>query len=232
MKAASPWISTDQARSRTHVADPVLLGAHATHRDGVDELEVRRVERERQVDGVARLRDPVVGVAEVVLDVAATAVQLGVLVLELAEDRPRVLPHDVREDVQATAVRHADHDVADALRAGLLEGEVEQRDQALAALERERLRADVLLLDELLEHDRVGQLGEDAQLGVARQLDAVAGALHARLQPLAHLEVVDVHELHADGPRVRLAQRVDHVADRGGVGERGREHRACPCRRR
>ena len=56
------------------------------------------------------------------------------------------------------------------------------------------------------------------------QLDAVLGALHARLQPLAHLQVVDVHELHADGAAVgRLQPAQDlaqgqHVAGAEGAG--------------
>ena len=38
--------------------------------------------------------------------------------------------------------------------------------------------------------------------------DAVLGALHAVLQPLPDLQVVDVHELHADRTAVGVAQRL------------------------
>jgi hypothetical protein len=214
-----------QCRLAALVMHAVLLGADAAHRHRIDELQVGRVERQRHVDLVPVLRGPVVGVAEVVLDVAATAVQLGVGVLELAEDCARVLAHDVRQHVQAAAVRHADDHLAHALRARLLQREVEEWDQRLAALEREALGADVLLLDELLEHHRVGELGQDADLRLAGELDVVAGALHALLQPLAHLEVVDVHELRTDGPGVGLPQRLDDVTHGLGVGEGGLEHR-------
>ena len=207
------------------VAHPVLLAADPPHRHRVHELEVRRVEGERQVELMPRLGRPIAGVAEVVLHVATPAVHLRVLVLELAEDRARVLAHDVREHVQAAPVRHAEHDLVHPLGAGLLERQVEQRDQALRTLQREALRPDELLLDELLEDDGVGQLGQDAQLGGPGQLEAVAGALHARLQPAAHLEVVDVHELRADRARVRRAQRLVDVADGPGVVEGRVQHR-------
>ena len=96
-------------------------------------------------------------VAEVVLDVAAAEVLLGVDVFERREDLADVLVHDVREHVEAPAVGHRQHDFGDALRAGRFDEQVEQRDEAFGALEREALRADVVLVDELFENFRVGE---------------------------------------------------------------------------
>ncbi len=85
--------------------------------------------------------------------------QMRVDVLELAEDLLRVLAHDVGKHVQPAAVGHADHDLVDALVAGLLDRQVQQRNQALGAFEREALGADELFVDELLEDHGVGQVG-------------------------------------------------------------------------
>ena len=110
---------------------------------------------------------PVAAVAQVILHVAAAAVQLRVDVLELAEDLARALAHDVGQHVEPAAMGHAQHDLVDALLAGLLDRQVQQRDQALGPFQRKALRADELLLDELLEDHGVGQPREDAQLLVA-----------------------------------------------------------------
>jgi hypothetical protein len=75
-------------------------------------------------------------------------------------------------------------------------------DCASKGIEREALGADVLLLDELLEQHGIGQAGQDVHLVLARQLDAVLAFLHALVEPAAAVDVVDVHELRADRPRV------------------------------
>ena len=68
---------------------------------------------------------------------------------------------------------HADDDFLDALFAGLFDGQIEQRNQAFGAFERKGFRADKFLADEFLEGHGVGQPGENAQLLVARELEAV-----------------------------------------------------------
>src|SRR5690606_39462667 len=60
------------------VVDPVLLGAHAPQHHGVDELQVRRVEAQRQMNLAPAAGGPVAAVAQVVLDVAAAHVTLRV----------------------------------------------------------------------------------------------------------------------------------------------------------
>ena len=209
------------------VADPVLLGAHAAHRHRVDELEVARVERQREVDPAAVFRRPVARVTHVVLHVAAARVLLRVEVLELAEDVPGRLADDVGEHVQAAAVGHAKDDLHRALRCDLLDREVEQGDQALGALERKALGSQVLLLDELLEHRGVDQLLQDPDLLVAAELNPVAADLHPFLQPGSDFQVVDVHELGADVVAVRFAHPFEQFAHRRrvGAGDAGGGHR-------
>ena len=163
-----------------------------------------------------------------VLHVAAAGVLLRVEVLEFAEDVPRRLADDVREHVQTPPVGHAEDDLHRALGGDLLDRQVEQGDQALGALEREALRAKVLLLDELLEHGGVDQLSQDPDLLATVQVDPVAADLHPFLEPGADLQVVDVHELGADVLAVGVAHPLPDFAHRRrvGAGDAGGGHGA------
>lgn len=107
---------------------------------------------------------------------------------------------------------HADDDLVEAGLGGGVDDRVEQRDDGLAALQREPLLADVLGLQEGLERLGGVQPAQDAQLLLALGLLG-ARALHAVLEPLALLRVLDVHELDAGGAAVRLAQHTEDVAE-------------------
>jgi hypothetical protein len=65
-------------------------------------------------------------------------------VVELGEQVLGHLAQGVDQHVQAAAVGHADHDLLHALAAAALDHLVHRGDEALAALEREALLADVL----------------------------------------------------------------------------------------
>ena len=94
--------------------------------------------------------------------------------------------------------------------AARVDDRVQQRDDGLAALQREALLADVLGLQEGLERLRRVQPAQDAQLLLALRLGV--RALDAVLDPLALLRVLDVHELDAGGAAVRVAQHAEDVA--------------------
>ena len=87
-----------------------------------------------------------------------------------------------------------------------------QRDQAFGPFQRKALGADELAADELLEDHRVGQAREDADLLVAARASGGSRFFHPPLQPLADLQVVDVHELRADRPAIGVAEPVHDVA--------------------
>ena len=201
-----PVNGEDEPALACEVARPILLRAHAAVRDGVHVLEVARVEAEGEVHGLAAQGRPLRAVSEVVLHVPLAAVELGVLVVELAEDRGGALPHDVREDVEPAAMRHREDDLVDALIARLLDGEIEERDQAFRSLAGEGLRPGVLALDEGLEDDGIREPRQDAELLLPRELDPVPGGLHAVPEPPADGQVVDVHVLDPDGSAVRAPE--------------------------
>ena len=121
------------------VAALVLLRAHPAEHHRPHELEVARIEAEREVQGAPVRAVAVRAVAEVVLDVATPAeVPLGVLVLELFKDATRALAHHVGEDVEPAAVGHADHHVLDAVPGGRLDRQVEQRESRSRAPSNEK----------------------------------------------------------------------------------------------
>ncbi len=193
--------------------DAVLLGPHDALEHRVDRLEVRRVGRQVHLRGGAGLgREHALG-AEVVLHVAGALHALRVeLALELLEDLAVALARDVGQHVEAAAVRHADADLVEPALGGARQDGVEQRDDRLAALEREPLLADVLGLQEGLERLGRVQLAQDAQLVLAR--GAGVARLEPLLEPLALGGVGDVHVLDADGAAVRVAQQAEDVAQR------------------
>ncbi len=205
-------VAVDQDRQHLvaqPVAAPVLARAHRALDDRVHDLEVRRVERERQVHGAARRRhvgrEPLV-----VLDVAGGQV-LRDLALELREEVGGHLAQGVDEHVQAPAVGHAEHDLAHARRAGLLDQPVEHRDHRVAALAREALLADVLGVQVALERLGRGQPLEEVAALRRRVRRPRADRLQPLLEEALGRRVGDVHVLGAERARVGLLQRHDDV---------------------
>ena len=151
---------------------------------------------------------------EVILHVTAADVELRIEVGKLAEDPLGALPHDVGQDVQAATVGHGEDDVADPLRGRPFDRHLEERNERLAPLEREALRPEEPLLDELLKDGRTGHLPVDPQLLAPIELDPVFAPLHPHLEPLPNAEIVHVHELHADRPAVGVPQPLDDLPQR------------------
>ena len=93
----------------------VLARPHGTRDHRADDLQMRRVERQRHVHLAARRHD-VRREALVVLHVAG-AVGVGDHAVELVEEIARVLAEDVHQHVQPPPVGHADHRLDAAVRA-------------------------------------------------------------------------------------------------------------------
>ncbi len=194
------------------LVEDVLLRADQALEDRVDSLEVRRVGRQRHGDVVVTEHLDVRALGtEVVLHVAGAVSGRRVHVaLELREDLRVRLADDVRENVEATAVRHADDDLVELVLGGLVDDGVHHRDDGLGALEREALLADVLGLQERLERLGGVELAQDVLLLSDRGLDVVR--LDPVLQPLLLLRLQDVRVLDTDVAAVRVAQHAEHVA--------------------
>ncbi len=148
-----------------------------------------------------------------VLDVARALELLQVvLALEFREQRRRRLAEHVDQHVQPAAMRHAEDDVFHALRAAGLDDVLEQRDQAVAALERKALLRRVARREIALEALRHRQVPQDVPALVHRKRLAHAADLEVLLQPQALGLVRHVRELGADRAAVDVPELGDDLA--------------------
>src|SRR5215510_13152582 len=109
---------------------------------------------------------------------------------------------------------HGDDDLLDFLLGGLVDGKVEERDQAFAPFQRERLGPEVFPAEKFLKDDCVGEPGEDANLFLAAKVESILRPLHTLLQPVSDCQFVNVHELGADRPAIRVAEPLEDFPQR------------------
>ena len=120
----------------------------------------------------------------------------------------------MREDAQASAVRHADHDLVRPRLRGELDRLVEHRHHHVEPLDRELLLAEERAAQVPLHPLHLGEPGEQPLLLVGGERIAVAARLDRLAQPHALLVVGDVLELVGARAAVDLAQRRERLAER------------------
>ncbi len=145
--------------------------------------------------------------SEVVLDVTGEVVALvGILEPdELPEDRRKRLADGVGEHVEPATVGHPDGDILDPRVGGGGQQGVEQRDQALRALQAEALGAEELGVEVALETLGLVELAQDPHLLLDRKLRC--RHLGVLLDPQLLVRFLDVHVLDAGGAAVGIAQQ-------------------------
>ena len=112
----------------------------------------------------------------------------------------------VREDVEASAVRHPDDHVVGAVESGELDRLVEHRHHHVEALDGELLLAEERTTEVALEPFHFGQLLEKRLALVGRERLAVGPRLDRIAQPKTLLVARDVLDLVGERPAVGLAQ--------------------------
>ena len=194
----------------------VLLGAHLAEHHGIDDLQMRRVGGQRQMDAVV-VELAVGRRAEMVFDVAGALDRVGVggAALEFMEQRAVRLAQHLGQHVEAAAMRHADHDLLYAEIAAALDDLLQRRDQRLSAVEAEALGAGEFDIAEFLETFGFDQLVEDRAPAFAGEADFLVRPFDALLDPALLRGVGDVHEFDAE----RLA--VGALADRDDLAQAG-----------
>ena len=208
-----------------------LQRAHAAGDDGVDELEVRRVRQEREVDA-ALLDAYLPGLADDHVDRARRARAVVVLhiagaadgqaldhvvagpALELGHDRRVVAPQNVREHIQAPAVRHAQDRLGDAGLCSQHDHLVQHEHHHVEPLDRELLLAEERAVQVVLERLDAQQPVEDVAPLVGRQRLGVGAGLDGLAQPEPLAVPREVLDLVRDRPGVRLAQARQRVGER------------------
>ena len=133
--------------------------------------------------------------------------------LELVEDGLHGFADNVREDVEAPAVGHADRDGLHAELGSLVDGLLEPRDHGLASLEAEPLGGGVLVREEILKHVSPRESVQEHLLAGFAVLRALL-LLDLLSEPVALVPVRDVHVLVADVPAVRVAEAIQDLPKR------------------
>ena len=198
------------------VAAAIHAGLDGTFDHRVDDFQVRRVERQRQVDRAACGGD-VRREALMVLHVAGRQV-VAMLAFEFFEQFLWRLAQGVHQHVQAAAVGHADNDFLHAFFAGALDGFIHRGDEGFAAFQGEALLAHVAGVQIAFQAFSRGQAVEDVDFFLWGEIRGGADRFQFLLQPALFGRVGDVHEFGADRTRVGVAQIVEQIAQGGGLG--------------
>src|SRR5688500_2229559 len=189
-----------------------LPGAHHALKNRVGELEVARIRNERHANLVVA-DFPAARESQVVLHVPCLALcaRRRVPALELTEDCLVWLLENVREDVDASAVRHRDSDFARSVLRGSVDCGVEHRNHHVGAFDREPLVALINPAEEALQSVDFGEAAEYGFLLIGRERLVETPALDLLAQPLALFRAAQVIELESDIARVQRAQAVHGV---------------------
>ena len=105
----------------------------------------------------------------------------------------------VHQHVGAAAVGHADDHVLDAVAAAAAHQFVQQRDQAVAALQRKRFWPTYFCAGNAPDPSAAVRRSSTRWRSLAVEAEAGTGASSCSMHPAALLGVADVHELGADG---------------------------------
>ena len=152
---------------------------------------------------------------EVVFHIAAAELPLAIEIGELAEDLLRALAHDVGQHVQPAAMGHRHDDFVGPLLPRFFDCQVEQGNKALGAFQRKTFGSQGTASGRIPRSvAALPQVVENPILLAAAEFQPILGALHPHLQPLADLQIVDMHELHADRPAISVTQPLNHAAQR------------------
>ena len=197
------------------VAPAALARIHRTDHHRIDDFQVRRVERQRQVHRAGR-RIHVGRETHVVLDVAGRQVGCR-LALEFREQHRRRLAQRIHQHVQPAAVRHADDDLLCALRGRDTHQFVHGDDGRFAALEREALLADILGMQVALHRFGRRHAFQEALAVFDRVAVIAAHRLQPSLDPALVRDVGHVHVFGADAAAIHLTHRFEDFAQAGAV---------------
>ncbi len=136
---------------------------------------------------------------------------------ELAEHGGQGLADDVDQRVEPAAMRHADGDLVRASRGGGFDDGVHRRDRDLATFEPEPFGGDVATLAERLEPLGLGELAEDAALGLGIEAVGPRRPFDLALDPGLLFGILDVHEFDADMAAIGLTKDGHNLAQCRGL---------------
>src|ERR1700720_81690 len=123
------------------------------------------------------------------------------------------LGHDLSEDTEPAAMRHADDDLAHTERAAALDDLLERWDHRFGAVETETLGPGEFHVAEFLKAFGLNELVEDGALAFARERDFLVRPLDALLDPAFLRGIGNVEKFDAKRLTIGPAQNADDLAD-------------------
>ena len=158
---------------------------------------------------------PVRRCTQVILHVARTLDVIGLErpALKFVKDCAQRLAKHIAQNIQPSAMRHAEHNFGDPELTAALDDLFQRRNHRLGTVEAKPLRARVFDVAELLEELRLDELVENGALAGHRKRDALLFAFNPLLQPLLLRRVCDVHELEPDLAAIGAPQDRQHLPD-------------------
>ncbi len=204
----------------------MLAGPDRAFDNGIHDLQMRRIERQRQVHRSARRHD-VGRESLVILDVAGKQ-RIVVPALEFGKQVLGHLPQRVHQHVEPAPVGHADHQFLHPVLAGTLQQIVKHRDQHVAAFEREALLPDIAGMEISLQSLGRGEAFQNMALVIRGVAGLGPNRLETFLNPQLLHSAAQVHVLDAERAAVGLLKRLDDFTQRRLLGadqRAGVEHR-------
>ncbi len=188
----------------------IQTGAYGTDNHRADDLQVRRVKRQRQVDQTA-FGFHIGREAHVVLHVAGAEVFF-MFARELVEQVLRFFTQHVDQHVQTATVRHAQHHFAGAAFACMADHLFEHRDQGITPFQREAFRPREFGAEVAFQPFCSGQFTEEALFLCRGEARFTGYRFNTLLDPAFFLSRGDMHVFRADGAAVGLLEGGNQVA--------------------
>ncbi len=133
------------------------------------------------------------------------------------EQRAVRLAHHLGQHVEASAVRHAQHDVLHAEIAAALDDLLERRNQRFSAIETEPLGTGEFDIAELLEALGFDELRQDGAAAFPGEADFLVRTFDALLNPALLRRIRDVHEFYAQRLAIGALTDRDDLTQRCGL---------------
>ena len=193
-------------------AAAALFGAGGAFNHGIDDFQMRGVERQRNVHRAVGGGD--VGTeAHVVFHVAAGQAD-GRAAFKFGEQVGGFFAQGIDQHVQAAAVRHTDDDFFHAVFAGILDQVVQADNRAFAAFHAEAFLADIFGVQVAFQCFDGGNLLQDVAFFLFAEAGGGLVAFEIVANPVALLAVVDVHVFHTNVAAVGFFQPGQDVGQR------------------
>ena len=132
--------------------------------------------------------------------------------LEFGKQHSGLLADNIYQHVQAAPVRHADHGFLHAQATGALKQMIEQRNQRLAAFQREAFLSHVFGVQVTLQRLGGSQSFKDAEAHRSIVSACTAHPFQPYLQPALLRHIADVHVFRTDAATISLAQQLQDFA--------------------